>query len=53
MQDALGLTDAFTNSLVIWYCKEEKFESLRQSIRQLLEEAGGVCAVSDAQWVKY
>ncbi len=53
MQDGLGLTDAFTNSLVIWYCSGEDFESQQEAIRLLLEEAGGVCAVSDANWVKH
>jgi hypothetical protein len=53
MQDGLGLSDAFVNTLIIWYCSIEKFESLMEIIRTMLESSGGVCAVSDAQWVKH
>ncbi len=51
IQDGLGLTDAFTNSLIIWYCKPAKFDRVKEPIRKLLLESGGVCAISDAQWV--
>jgi len=51
IQDGMGLTDAFTNSLIIWYCMPAKFESLKEEMRELLLEAGGVCAISDAQWL--
>jgi hypothetical protein len=53
IQDGLGLTDAFTNSMIIWYCEPEKFESLKEAIRIQLEESGGICAVSDASWVMH
>ena len=53
IQDGMGLTDAFTNSMIIWYCAPGKFGTLREAIRTLLEESGGVCAVSDAEWVKH
>ena len=53
IQDGLGLTDAFTNSMLIWYCKPAKFDSLREQMRVLLEECGGICAVSDAQWLMH
>ena len=53
MQDGLGLSNAFMNSMVIWYCDEKDFENQKEAIRRLLEIAGGVCAVSDAQWVKH
>lgn len=51
IQDGLGLTDAFTNSLIIWYCQPAKFEKVKEAIRAHLLESGGVCAISDAQWV--
>lgn len=53
IQDGLGLTDAFTNSMIIWYCAPGKFSLLHEAIRRLLEESGGICAVSDAEWVKH
>ncbi len=53
IQDGMGLTDAFTNSMIIWYCAPGKFKLLQESIRILLEESGGICAVSDAEWVKH
>ncbi len=51
-QDGLGLTDAFTNSLIIWYGSASEFDQLQESIRQMVLESGGICAVSDAAWVK-
>lgn len=53
MQDGLGLSDAFTNTLIIWYCSIAKFESMKELIRTMLEASGGICAVADAQWVKH
>jgi len=53
MQDGLGLSDAFTNTMIVWYCAVEKFESVKEVIRTMLEDSGGICAVSEAQWVKH
>lgn len=53
IQDGLGLTDAFTNSMIIWYGSIDEFTALKEPIRKLLAEAGGICAVSEAQWVKH
>lgn len=51
VQDAMGLTNAFTNSMIIWYCTEEEFNRLKENIREFLEEVGGVCAVSEDMWL--
>lgn len=51
VQDGLGLTDAFSNALLIWYGSAPEFEQLKEPIRELLAEAGGVCAVSEGSWV--
>lgn len=51
VQDARGLTDAFSNALIIWYCRLPDFEALEDDLRHLLAEAGGVCGLSDAQWI--
>lgn len=53
IQDGLGLTDAFTNSMLIWYCMPAKFEGLKEEMRTMLEECGGICAVSEAQWLMH
>jgi nitrogen regulatory protein PII len=53
IQDGLGLTDAFTNSMIIWYGSIEEFNALIEPLRKVLAEAGGICAVSEAQWVKH
>ncbi len=53
IQDGLGLTDAFTNSMIVWYCPPARFDSLKEKMRILLEECGGICAVSDAQWLMH
>ena len=53
VQDGLGLTDAFTNAMIIWYGKNEEFEHLKEEIRATLKNAGGICAVSDAQWIMH
>lgn len=52
MRDALGLTDAFTNSLIIWYARPEEIERVASPLRDLLESAGGVLAISPARWLK-
>jgi nitrogen regulatory protein PII len=52
-QDGLGLTDAFSNSLIIWYVEDKELEKLREPIRKMLSHSGGVCAISDAQWIEH
>ena len=53
VQDARGLTDAFSNALIIWYCRPADFEALEENLRRVLNEAGGVCGVSEAQWIAH
>lgn len=53
VQDGLGLTDAFSNAMLIWYGTVPEFEALKEPIRELLAEAGGICAVSDGSWVMH
>ena len=45
------VTDVFANRLVIVACEEEKLQALVEEIRPILKRAGGVCLVSDAQWL--
>ncbi|MBW3637152.1 MAG: transcriptional regulator [Armatimonadetes bacterium] len=50
-QSGDDLTGVFQNSLLITACAPERVESLVEAIRPILARRGGVCLVSDAQWV--
>jgi hypothetical protein len=50
-QDGFGLTNTFTNVVFIVACTEQEAESLREPLRALLKHIGGVCLVSEAQWL--
>jgi len=45
------LTDVFKNCYVLTTCPEDKLSQLVAAIRPLLKSFGGVCLVSDAQWI--
>ena len=45
------LTDVFKNSYIMTACPEEKMQEIVEAIRPLLKRFGGICLVSDAQWV--
>ena len=45
------LTDVFTNSCVITACAPGELSAIVEVIRPILKARGGVCLVSDAQWV--
>lgn len=50
-QSGDDLTDVFKNSLLITACEPSQVEKLVAAIRPILARRGGVCLVSDAQWV--
>ena len=45
------LTDVFKNSLLLVACDADKVSALVEAIRPILKKRGGICLVSDAQWV--
>jgi nitrogen regulatory protein PII len=45
------LTDVFKNTYVMTACPEEKVQQIVDAIRPVLKRFGGVCLVSDAQWI--
>lgn len=49
MSDGLGLSDAFENVMVVWLCTEEEFDKLKEGIRDLLKESGGMCFMSNVE----
>lgn len=47
------LTDVFKNSYLLTTCPPEQVEEIVEAIRPLLQQRGGVCLISDAQWVMH
>jgi len=45
------LTDVFRNSYVLAACTEEELPALVEAVRPVLKRYGGICLVSDAQWI--
>lgn len=45
------LTGVFANSYVMTACPIEKLDLIVESVRAILKQRGGVCLVSDAQWI--
>ena len=51
VQSGDDLTDVFKNSYLLTTCPPEQVEVIIEAIRPLLQQRGGVCLISDAQWV--
>lgn len=51
LQAGDDLADVFRNSLLLTTCQADKLPSLIEAIRPILKRRGGICLVSDAQWV--
>ncbi len=51
LQSGDELTGVFKNSLLLVACEAEKVSSLVETIRPILKKRGGICLISDAQWV--
>ena len=45
------LTDVFKNAYLLTACSESEAERVVEAVRPILKRRGGVCLVSDAQWV--
>jgi nitrogen regulatory protein PII len=52
-RDADGLTAAFTNVLFIIAAPPEAAERFANAIEPLLQQAGGMCLISEASWVNH
>ena len=48
-QDGQGLARAFSNDLLIFAVKASVFQEVKEEIRMLMEDYGGLCLVSDVQ----
>ncbi|MEQ9296909.1 MAG: hypothetical protein RIF33_00015 [Cyclobacteriaceae bacterium] len=52
-RDGFGLSDVFHNNYLLFACTEVEFESVKEPIRILLEDTGGICLVSDVMWLNH
>ncbi|HVF85187.1 MAG TPA: hypothetical protein VM821_04340 [Abditibacteriaceae bacterium] len=51
VQTGDDLSGAFNNSYLLTACLPEKAPEIVETVRPILRQSGGVCLVSDAQWV--
>ena len=51
IRDGYGLTDVFQNNYILLACSEEELQRITEPLRALLKRIGGICLVSDAQWL--
>ncbi len=50
-QDGEGLHNAFQNTYFLVACSEDELDKITEPLRKLLKTSGGVCLISDAQWL--
>jgi nitrogen regulatory protein PII len=48
-QDGQGLARAFSNDMLIFIVPDQTFESVREELRELMQEYGGLCLVSTVE----
>ncbi len=51
LRDSEGLTDVLKNSMIIVAVEEEEVQAIVNSIQPVLKRFGGICLVSDAEWL--
>ena len=51
IKDGEVLHNAFQNTYIIVACSAEELESITEPLRTVLTKSGGVCLVSEAQWL--
>jgi len=47
------LTGVSSNHLIVTTCPPDALEPLLADLRTLLERSGGMCLISDAQWLRH
>ena len=47
------ITDVFTNCMIIVACDTGRLQAIVEAVRPLLTASGGMCLVSEAQWLKH
>lgn len=53
LQSGDELTGVFKNSYMLTTCAPDQLDRLVAAIRPILKKRGGVCLISDAQWVMH
>jgi len=53
LRQADEVTGTFTDSLFLIACPDELVSTLVDGVRPLLTRAGGICLVTDAQWLRH
>lgn len=53
LRQADEVTGTFTNSLFLIACPADVAETVVEGVRPLLTRAGGICLVTDAQWLRH
>ncbi len=51
LRDGGDLTDVLTNIYVLIACNEDEVQPLIERLRPILTRFGGICLISDAQWL--
>ena len=46
-----GISPSTANVLILTTCTPEQLDALKEELRSLLRSFGGICLVSDAQWL--
>ncbi len=49
----MSLTGTSANGCVLTACPPEQVREIVEAVRPILKRRGGVCLVSDAQWVRH
>jgi len=52
-QFGFALSGAFSNCYILVACEPETATALVEMVRPILTRRGGVCLVSDAEWVRH
>jgi len=52
-RDGDGVSGVFANAYVLTACLPGQLRALVEAVRPLLKETGGICLVSDAEWVQH
>ncbi|MEM8893428.1 MAG: transcriptional regulator [Bacteroidota bacterium] len=50
-RDGYGLTDVFQNNYLLLACTEEEFNLVKEDVREIIADTGGICLVSDVLWL--
>lgn len=51
--DADGLSKAFQNVYFLIGCSEEEYARIKQPLKELLDDLGGVAMATEAEWIRF